>query len=248
VTLEERLDRQLGEFEANRPVVVFSSTASMHSHFREKTGNHLLNLCDYFQDISSSRDVLIPSFPKGAVENFIDLDSRQSANGMLSEAFRERFAHNRTRSAFFPFTVVGPSSESLFRLEPRHAWGAGSVYEWLESNDAVIVTIGLPIYVCSFQHRAEFLEKDKVHYREFITMEGTLNVRSTNFAFRETLFARRAGVNVDFRPITPFLSEVGQIVEKFDNITISSVSSRRKLNLVREMIRADPGAFVKGEK
>jgi hypothetical protein len=128
-------------------------------------------------------------------------------------------------------------------MEPEHVWGDGSLYEWIETNDSTIVTIGLPPYVCSFQHRAEFLERENISYREFIQRSGLITVRGEEKQTTETLFASKKNSIGDFRPMGPFMHLAGVEIKSSSGITVSAVSAKRKLKLARSLIRLNNYVF-----
>jgi aminoglycoside N3'-acetyltransferase len=238
------LDGVLSGYPKQTPVVVFSSMAPIVSLEPESASRNISELARYFQDLSKSRDVLMPSFTPGYGGAVLNLDSATSRNGLLSEFFRAQHPLNRTVSAFFAFTAVGPSQDHLFTLEPEHAWGEGSLYEWIEQNDSTIVTIGLPPYVCSFQHRAEYLEMERVSYRHLVNVSGTVKIRGRQRQLSETLFARNAGVSVDFRPICPSLPQADIHVSSSAGVTVSAISARKKLELARNLIQSNNSIFL----
>jgi aminoglycoside N3'-acetyltransferase len=240
----QSLNSVLSKYDAQSPLIVFSSMAPVISADPSNSAQNLKNLTQYFQQLSTNRDVLMPSFTTGYQDGTINLDKAPSRNGALSESFRKLYPRNRTVSAFFSFTATGPSQELLFSMEPEHVWGEGSTYEWIETIDATIVTIGLPQYVCSFQHRAEYLERENVSYRDFIKRSGSITVRGAQKQVTETLFASRPNAFVDFRPMSAHLHLAGIEVASSGGVTVTAVSSKRKLELARSLIRSNSAIFL----
>jgi aminoglycoside N3'-acetyltransferase len=234
----------LSKYDAQTPLVVFSSMAPVIAADPKSARKNVEHLTAHFHQLSNTRDVLMPSFTNGYQDGALNLDLAPSRNGLLAESFRERNPKNRTLSAFFSFTAVGPSQNLLFSLEPKHVWGDGSLYEWIEATDSTILTIGLPTYVCSFQHRAEYLERENISYREFIQRNGTIIIRGHAKQTTEILFARRGTANVDFRPISSHLHLAGIEVASSSGITVSAVSAKRKLELARSLIRSNSSIFL----
>lgn len=240
------IERILEEFPTDIPIICFSSMASFVSVFRHESKKNIALLAKFFSSMGSHRDVLMPTFPRAAGRNSVDLDLARSTNGALTESFRLLHPSQRTLSAVFPFSFHGPSAELLGKLTPAHAWGDGSVYDWAEQRDALILTIGLPRYVCSVQHRAEYLESKLVRYRYFKTIQSELKVNGLRFNLQETLFVRRKGVNVDFSPMSALLESSSQVVREVQGVSVSAIRAREKLNLAREAIRRNPQVFVLG--
>lgn len=234
----------LSKYDSQTPLVVFSSMAPAIAADPGSARKNVEHLTAHFQELSNTRDVLMPSFTNGYQDEALNLDIAPSRNGILAESFRERNPKNRTLSAFFSFTAVGPSQNLLFSLEPKHVWGEGSLYEWIETTDATIMTIGLPPYVCGFQHRAEYLERENISYREFIQRSGSIIIRGHEKQTTEILFARRGTANVDFRPISTHLHLAGIEIASSSGITVSAVSAIRKLELARSLIQSDRSIFL----
>lgn len=234
----------LSKYDPQTPLVVFSSMAPVIAADPASARKNVEDLTSHFQELSNTRDVLMPSFTNGYQDGTLNLDTTPSRNGILAESFREQNPKNRTLSAFFSFTAVGPSQNLLFSLEPKHVWGGGSLYEWIETTDSTIVTVGLPAYVCSFQHRAEYLERENISYREFIQRSGKITIRGREKQTTETLFARRGAANVDFRPIRTHLHLAEIEIASSSGITVSAVSAKRKLELARSLIRSNSSIFL----
>lgn len=224
--------------------VVFSSMAPIVAKFASDAEGEIRRLTDLFVELSGAVNVLMPSFPRDKPGALLDLDQEPSTNGILTESFRLRFPKNRTVSRFFPFTVSGPDADTLFTLRPEHAWGNGSLYSWIESNDLDIVTIGLPPYVCSVQHRAEYLNRELLPYRQQLQRAGELLVRGEREMVRETLLVRKKGVEVDFKPMSPVLQEHKQIISNQSGIVLSSMSAKKKITLVSDQLKKNPLVFV----
>ena len=238
------IERVLENYDNQTPLVVFSSMAPVIAADPGSARENIKGLTEYFQELSKTRDVLMPSFTNGYQDGGINLDVTPSSNGILAESFREQNPQNRTESAFFSFTAVGPSQDLLFSLRPQHVWGEGSLYEWIEETDSTILTIGLPPYVCSFQHRAEYLEARSISYRNFIERSGYLTVRGAKKQTTEILFARKSYAHVDFRPMTAHLHLAGIQLASSSGITVSAVSAKKKLELARSLIRSNSLIFV----
>jgi aminoglycoside N3'-acetyltransferase len=238
------IEAALANYDTQTPLVVFSSMASVIASDPSSATENIKGLAEYFQQLSKARDVLMPSFTNGYQEGVINLDVVPSSNGILAESFRERNPQNRTVSAFFSFTAVGPSQDLLFSLAPQHVWGEGSLYEWIEHTDSTILTIGLPPYVCSFQHRAEYLEARSISYRTFIERSGSLSVRGVKRQTTETLFARKPNVHVDFNAMSAHLHLAGIEIASSSGITVSAVSAKRKLDLARSLIQSNSSIFL----
>lgn len=245
MSLANRLERVLEAGRESNGFVVFSSAAALISLYGKDSDNEIDNLINLFDDVAKDTNVLLPSFPRLASPGVINLDTAKSANGLISERFRSSHSLNRTKSSYFSFTAIGPDQDHIASLSPQHAWGPGSAYEWIESQDLNIITIGLPTYVCSVQHRAEYLNKEHISYRQEVTRENAVVWRESTLKLKETLFARREGFEVDFRPIEPLLGGIGQVRLQHQGIVISCVSAKLKVQLASSMIERNSTVFLR---
>lgn len=245
VTVQARLEKLMAEFPSPRGYAVFSSASPLFHLWGREAQIEIERILRFFSELSATTNILMPTFPVELSLDRVNLDTERSSNGFISEEFRKRFPQNRTVSRYFPFSVAGPDAEFLFSLRPKHAWGDGSLYEWIENNDLKIVTIGLPTYVCSVQHRVEYVYRDAIDYRREARKSNQLLVRGEEVVAEETLLARKNGVEVDFRPISASLPAAGQRLDKTSGITVSVISARLKLELAGKMLSRNPRVFVK---
>lgn len=246
VKIQDELSGIISAQSNSSPVVVFSSAASLFVARSSNFENELASILEFFSDLSRERDVLMPAFPVASNDEVINLDFLKSKNGLISEMFRLRNPSSRTKSSIFPFTATGPNAKTLFSLEPSHVWGDDSLYGWLESMRATVVTIGLRPYVCSIQHRAEFINLDRIDYRGKSFRNANIILRGESLKLKEGLSPRIGEAVVDFAPIEKRLSEIGQLVTIVDGVTISSVRADKKIALASTMIVDDPNVFKKG--
>lgn len=247
MSLGNELKEFLNDHDSNG-FVVFSSAAPIVAKFGSGAKLEIQRLADLFSELAEFVNVLMPSFPKSNSVSTINLDQEPSKNGLLTEEFRLRFPRNRTPSRFFPFTVSGPDAQTLFALRPVHAWGDGSLYSWIESKNLDILTIGLPPYVCSVQHRAEFLNRQILPYRSEIQVTSELIVRGEREILKETLLERKRGIEVDFRPVSDALLAHGQRIANASGIVLSSMSAKAKIAVASELIKSDPLIFAQSDK
>lgn len=227
-----------------RGFALFSSSGSIAQNMGKESRDELHNVVDLLQEVSETHQVLVPTFPIQEFADVANLDSLKSRNGIISELFRKLYPLNRTVSKFFPFTVAGPEAENLYQLRPRTVWGEGSLYEWIEKNNIAIITLGLPPYVCSIQHRAEYLMRHHIHYRNEITRSNKILIRNRLEVLTETLLVRKPGVTVDFAPIMNELYNSNQTRLMESGINYSIMSAQEKINIASQMIDADSEVFL----
>lgn len=242
--LTNDFDSMLRRFGSTRPLVLFSGAAPIAHGLGKGAKGEIRKFISFLQDLSTQRDVLLPAFPRLSPGEVFDLENTPCANGIIAESFRESFQMNRTTSFYFPFTAAGPSTSHLISLRPRFAWGDGSLYEWIETQDALIATVGVHPTVCSFQHRAEYLEADQVSYRYSVYRKNNLIRNGHKISVQEGLMVRKPGVSVDFKPVLPYLRKEGLAIETSSGVTLSAIGARAKLATVRKVIRANPTVFA----
>lgn len=208
-------------------------------------------LCARIQDKCSGRTLLMPAFTPGFdTQGICDLDSLPSQTGVLSESFRRSHGVRRTRSAFFSFAVSGPNATTLVSLDPKEVWGIGSLYEWLHTHDAAILTMGLHPTHCSFTHYAEWLTRQHIPYRFNKTFSGTLLHEQGTKAHSETLFVRYRDpepIN-DFTWLLPAYLNGGMQVRQPHGFAISCMSARDKMNVVMTALSQDPLALIRNKE
>ena len=226
----------------NRPVVIFAN--SVPFFLQGGTAKDIDELIEFLIIASSDRNILMPAFTKGFSNNFIDLDSEPSSNGYISQLFLEKTGFSRSLSAFFSFTVIGPSVRDLTQLKPIAVWGEGSLYRWLTDHKAINVTLGLEPYVSSLTHVAEYIEKDYIFYREDVIREGRIKLREKVYDLTETLFACKEGYLVDFKPILSHEKSSPQVFQN-SKVPMAIWDSSQMVHIARQMICSNPSVFLK---
>lgn len=209
------------------------------------------DLCARIMDKFAGRTLLMPTFTSGFnAQGICDLDSLPSQTGVLSETFRECSGVQRTRSAFFSFAVFGPNATALASLNPKEAWGAGSLYEWLYIHDAAILTLGLHPTHCSYTHYAEWLERQHITYRFNKSFSGTILHEQVAITHTETLFVRQHAptpVN-DFTWLLPAYLAAGMQVSQPHGYPLSCISAQAKINTVITFLNKDPLALISNKE
>ncbi|HQS58867.1 MAG: hypothetical protein B7Y56_12575 [Gallionellales bacterium 35-53-114] len=190
-------------------------------------------LCNSLMDRFAGRTLLMPTFTPGFDQNGIcNLDDLPSQTGALSEAFRKAPEVRRSLSAFFSFAAHGPRSNELASLRPIEAWGDGSLYEWLYTQNAAIVTMGLHPTHCSYTHYAEWLARKSITYRFNKTFSGTIIRDKAAITHTETLFVRQHNptpIN-DFTGLLPAYLASGMRVSQEHGFPLSCIGAQAKIN------------------
>lgn len=229
--------------DSDSPLVVYASAWPFLRELRSKDPADIDRLLDVVLDVAGERSVLMPTFSRGFVDGVCDLDSERSTTGLLSEALRNRYAAQRTRSAFFSYAVVGLVASELVAMHPVHAWGPGSLYEWMEQENVCFLMFGTHPTHCSYLHRLEWLARDVIPYRFDKTFRGRLiHQGSSSDGWEETLYVRRLDPPIlnDFTVLLPHLAAAGMREVRVNGITIASYSASSVLAGVLPALRANP--------
>lgn len=247
--LKEVLQGLLGQ--SSQPVVVFSATWPF-SRVLGMSGmvvsNTLLSLLQ--EIIGENRSLLMPSFARGYRNGIAELDTEPSTTGMLSEHFRQCPQTIRTLSAFFSYNVLGPDDNLLFSLRPEHAWGDGSVYHWMEENNARFLMLGTHPTHCSYLHRVEWLLRDKINYRHLKTFTGEIHYRGQIVPMKETLLVRSLEPEMinDFTIIQDILLDGGMTQTSLNGIAISAMDAKDMCQAYWKALNQDPYLTVKNRE
>jgi aminoglycoside N3'-acetyltransferase len=189
-----------------------------------------------------NRTLLMPTFTKGYVDGFIDLDTEPGTTGVLAERMRTLPGTGRTLSAFFSFAVRGPDRDALCALCPEHAWGDNSVYAWMEERDAVCITVGVEPQVISAIHRVEWNCRDAIDYRFSKRFTGEVRHQGKRQPLEEQLFVRRLDppVRNDFDAALAPLTRNGLHSIEIDGVALAAVGTRTIVDTLMPIVRAQP--------
>lgn len=228
-----------------RPVVAYTGLWSILDAFEKPDPKEILAALR--AAVGSQRTLLMPTFTPGYQNGFLDLDAAPATTGTLNELFRKSADTRRTASAFFSFAAVGPDADSLAALRPEHAWGDGSVYEYIEKSDAHILTLGLPKTHSSFMHRLEWLERDKIPYRYVKPFQGEVLLNGRRQPLSEKLYVRDLDAKVEnsWVPFAPELEKAGMRSRPVGRAWVAAIGARATIAALRPILQRDPFAFVK---
>jgi aminoglycoside N3'-acetyltransferase len=246
--LKTRLDEFSDRFadlagSGGRPIVVYSGLWTVARAWRMPLQELVEGLMATIADAAGSgRTLLMPTFTKGYVNGFLDLDTEPGTTGVLAEHMRNLPGTGRTVSAFFSFAVRGPDRDALCSLRPEHAWGDTSVYAWMEEQDAVCVTIGVTPQIISAIHRVEWHCRDVIDYRFPKLIAGQVRHGGRETPLEEQLFVRRLDLPVrnDFDAVVEPLSLHGLRETTLDGVTLASVGTKSIVNTLVPIVRERP--------
>lgn len=234
----------------SRPVVIFSSIWPLMNEAKRKDRKFVNELLDVILETFKGRTILMPTFTSGFRDGVCNLDNEKSSTGALSETFRTYKGVQRTKSAYFPFSFLEDKSGDLERLIPKHSWGEGSVYEWMEVNDVDFLMLGSDATHCSYLHRLELLAKDYINYRYDKTFKGKLILNGEEFDHEETLYVRSLDpvMENDFRALEPILKSNGMKESDIRGIRITGYTAKEVKNSVLPIMISDPLFTVKNKQ
>jgi len=248
----EELKVNLKEIIGNkdRPVAVFSALWPLLRASKLSGKELSKEILSILNEILDGRTLLMPAFASGFKDGVCNLDNDPSYTGALSEYFRMQPGTRRTVCPFFSFAVNGTDSEELVELCPKDAWGRGSLYDWMYDNDVKIVTIGTHPTHCSFSHYAEWVMRDLISYRYSKEFSGSVIHEGRKFDVNFNMFVRRLepmAIN-DFTWLLKKYKENGMQHRTVEGVSISSMNSKRKIDLITGMIEKDPLVLVKNRE
>ncbi|MEM9609439.1 MAG: AAC(3) family N-acetyltransferase [Actinomycetota bacterium] len=246
-TVDEVADALVDVIGSPRAVALYSASWPLARATRTAPHEAADRLCARLVEALDGTTVLMPTFTGGfGSDGRCDLDTEPATTGVIAERFRTWPGSRRTRSAFFSFAVRGPDADRLVDLEPEHAWGPGSLYEWLHEVDATIATVGLFPTHCSFGHLAEWRYRDRIPYRFEKTFTGTVHHEGVDRPLTEMLLVRERdpAPKNDFTWLAPYYVEAGQRRAEPGGVTVSAIGAQAKLATISSFLDHDPLSLV----
>jgi aminoglycoside N3'-acetyltransferase len=193
-------------------------------------------------DAAGKRSLLMPAFSGGYCEGICNLDNTPSSTGVISEAFRRQPGNIRTLSAFFSFSVHGPAIDEVSDLMPVDAWGDGSIYHWMELQNARFLMLGTDPTHCSYIHRMEWLLHDVISYRYVKAFDGVLRRDEKDIPYREQLFVRclKPEAKNDFTVLKDLLDSAGMVTTTAQGVPLTLFDAQLVLRSVLPAMKHDP--------
>lgn len=89
--------------------------------------------------------VLIPTFHWGFCKGeTFDVKKTVSKTGALGNAALKRADFKRSKHPIYSFVIWGKDQEQLTQMDPKDAFGPGTIFEYMHQNNAKALVIGLP--------------------------------------------------------------------------------------------------------
>ena len=247
--LNKSLDKVIGK--SDSPIVIYSSTWPFFKAF-EKSEKFVETLMDTLIRVCGERSVLMPTFTNlrgGYKEGIFNSDNCPSETGVLTEEFRKRPDTERTLSAFFSFSVKGDAQKEVLDLKPKHCYGKGSLYEWMEDSNVTFLMLGTHPSHCSWIHRLEWIERNRIKYRINKRFKGTILRQGVSYQTSETLFVKefRSNLRQSFHMLLPYLVKLGMKVESIQGISVASIRAK-DLRSLSKVFRENPFITIENWK
>lgn len=172
-----------------RPVVAYSGIWNLASAFEGPKNELVPASLHALYELCTKRTLTMPTYTSGfGSTGIINLDTSPGFTGAVNEAHRLSPESRRSASAFFSFASRGRDADLLASLRPEYAWGDNSVFDWIHREDAHLLMLGVPLHMCSFLHRIEWI--GKVPYRYNKAFRGRMIHEGKEQELHENLFVR----------------------------------------------------------
>ncbi len=230
----------------DRPVVCYTGIWTLASAYdipRDELAPKILS--EITSVVGSKRTLLMPTYTQRPQKGFLNLDTTPGMTGLVNEALRMSAGALRTASAFFSFAATGPDATRLNEMRPIDAWGDDSVFEYIHKTNAHLCMIGVPIQMCSFLHRVEWLAK--VPYRYTKEFETNIILDGEPERLKERLYVRSLDpVAENIWPgVREILLETGMHSSKLGRGEVLTINAQTLIDTLLPRIQADPFSFLK---
>lgn len=232
----------------SRPVVTYSGIWNIASAFEGDRKDLVPSTLETLLDaVGRHRTLAMPTYTSGfGTSGTLDLDTTPGFTGAVNESLRLLPDAKRSRSAFFSFASVGPEAAHLQALKPEHVWGAESLFEWIHLRDAHLIMIGVPLHMCSFLHRVEWL--GRVPYRYEKSFSGNIILNGNKERLDEKLFVRSYDPMAEnIWPEAEALLERAGLMQRRElgRGFVLHINAKALVDRLMKVMKDDPYAFVK---
>lgn len=192
--------------------------------------------------VGSQGNVLIPVFNWGFCrgEGF-DIRKTVSRTGALGNAVMKRDDFKRTKHPIYSFMVWGRDQQLLTDMDPVDSFGPGTIFEYMDQQDAKVLVIGLPaLSGVTYIHHVE--QMVGVPYRYNKEFRGTYVDREGNVSEKGyCMYVRDLDMDPKhingFQPLEEKMKEQGLIqVQQMFGVDFSLLKVRDLDKAVREDI------------
>lgn len=147
MTAYDEILGQLDNVKAGDTLYVVSDILQLSLFCREQKIHFDRNrFIDTIQEkVGNSGTILIPVFNWGFCKGeTFDIRKTVSKTGALGNAALKRTDFVRSRHPLYSFAVWGKGQAELTDMDPRDAFGPGTIFEYLYEHNAKVLVIGLP--------------------------------------------------------------------------------------------------------
>jgi len=167
------------------------------------------------QCLGPDQTLLLPTFTFSFCKTGkYNAEETPSETGVLTEYFRKMPSVFRTRCPIYSFGVYGAKAHEFANLKlGESCWGAGSVFEALECQNALVIGLGEALSaIATIFHRGE--ELCRVPYRYYKNFSGEANFGSGSESISQKMFVRRLDLPTkhDFSPAINELKRQGKFL------------------------------------
>lgn len=141
--------------------------------------------------VSCPKNIIVPAFTHSFTKNKVfDLYKSKSEVGLFSELFRKNYSKYRTFDPIFSLSHLNNYKEQYKNINFLSAFNKNSIWEYFNnSNDTIIVNIGLDHLITSQIHYIEYI--CNVPYRSEIIKKGSIIDNKINININYNFYARK---------------------------------------------------------
>ncbi|HEX5608556.1 MAG TPA: HAD-IIIC family phosphatase [Solirubrobacterales bacterium] len=173
----------------------------------------------------------------------------RSGSGQLADWVYELPEARRTPHPVYSYVVLGPRRDDLLACRQDAAFGAGTVFELFESENARIVMVGSDWQELTQVHRCE--ELLDVPYRTEMRVEGVADFGAGEVRSAIDLFVRDTGLESvrDFTPVIEELQRRGAFERtELGRGAVEATSCDDVGAATRQLLEADPYALLRSPR
>jgi aminoglycoside N3'-acetyltransferase len=226
------------------PIVIYSSILPICISYKLKADKVSFELLKILKLLKNKNHIFVPTFFNTKSLKIIDLDNHKSSCGYFSEYFRLNKETYRTKCPFFPFSVVGRSAKNFQEIDAHDVWGQDSISYYLYKNNAKIITLGVHPTHCSISHLSEWINRDKINYRNFKIIKKKLIFNGKIENFKRKLFVRKFNIQNNFEKYLNDYKKHGMKIYNINDILISFMNAKKKINFLSSKIKKNKNAVI----
>jgi hypothetical protein len=108
------------------------------------------------------------------------------------------------------------------------------------------MTIGVHPTTSALPHRAEYIMRSRLTYRELKSFHGTITHKGKTSKHQEILFVRKKGIETSWRFMLDRFGYWGQRgIDNHLGLKVTLMGAREQIEASLEMLHEDPLAFIR---